>query len=167
MEDTTHLSKDRLGNETDPYLWQMGHVEAVDDRATRIKFNTTESCAQCLAGKGCGAGVFSQLFNQKGAILTVPSTTSLTVGQSVRVGVLPLDLLKASLWLYALPLAVFLATLILGGAVAQPEQSAWGEWLSFLAALSLGALALKFAGALRSRTMNPIVVPWSCDQTNC
>lgn len=167
MRESNHSAENAPNHATDPYLWQMGRVDAVGDQNTRIKFNTTESCAQCLAGKGCGAGVFSQLFNQKGAVLKVPSTANLVVGQAVRVGVLPLDLLKASLWLYAWPLAVFLLTLMLGGLVVAPGQSALGEWLLFLAALSLGALALKLAGALRSRAMNPIVVPWSCDQKNC
>lgn len=164
MREHTPMAAKASNDATNPYLWQMGRVHEVSDRNAQIKFDTTESCAQCLAGKGCGAGVFSQLFSNKGAILAVPNTSNLKVGQPVRVGVLPLDLLKASLWLYGWPLAVFLLTLMLGGTVLGAGHGALSEWLLFLVALTLSALALKMAGALRSRTMNPIVVPWSCDQ---
>jgi len=146
------------------YLWQMGRVHAVGQNQAQIKFDATTTCQQCLAGKGCGAGVFSKLFNNKGAILTVPSSPTLQVGQPVRVGVLPRDLLKGSLCLYAWPLLVFLVTLVVGGIVFQPTDHGVAEWLLLGVALGLGALAIRLGEALRTQKMNPIVVPWSCNQ---
>ncbi len=151
----------------DQYLWQFGRVYEVSGQRMKIKFDTTESCAQCLAGRGCGAGVFSRLFNNKGAIMAVSKATELNVGQPVRVGVLPKELLKASLWLYGWPLSVFLVTLMVGGSVVETANSALNEWLLLVASLGLGAVALRLAGALRSRIMNPIVIPWSCDREVC
>jgi len=149
---------------SDAYLWQLGRVHAIGQGRAHIKFDATTSCAQCLAGKGCGAGVFAKLFNNKGAVLAVPYSPDLEVGQPVRVGVLPRDLLKGSLWLYGWPLAVFLITLVLGGTVLGSMSAGLGEWLLLLIALCLGALAVRLGEALRTQKMNPIVVPWSCNQ---
>ena len=148
----------------DAYLWQLGRVHAVERGHAQIKFDATTSCAQCLAGKGCGAGVFAKLFNNKGAILTVSDSPGLRVGQPVRVGVLPRDLLKGSLWLYGWPLSVFLITLVVGGVLLGPSFSGSGEWLLLGLALGLSALAVKLGETLRTQKMNPIVVPWSCNQ---
>lgn len=146
------------------YLWQLGRVHAVGQGQAQIKFDATTSCAQCLAGKGCGAGVFAKLFNNKGAVLTVSDAPELQVGQPVRVGVLPRDLLKGSLWLYAWPLSVFLITLLLGGFLFGTSFAGSGEWLLLGLALVLSALAVKLGETLRTQKMNPIVVPWSCNQ---
>lgn len=162
-EHPANLNQD-LNRSADAYLWQLGRVHAITKDQAQIKFDATTSCAKCLAGEGCGAGVFAKLFNHKGASLAVPCAPDLQVGQPVRVGVLPRDLLKGSWWLYGWPLAVFLITLVLGGALLGPKAAGLSEWLLLLLALGLGALAVRFGEALRTQKMNPIVVPWSCNQ---
>ena len=145
-------------------VWQPGIVTARRGDEYLIEMDALEHCQRCLAGQGCGAGVFSQLFARNGARLTARSSEPLAIGERVRVGVSPNGILKASLALYAWPLALFLLTLI---AVAPwwLDQGLWGgEWAVLLLALLVAGSGIKVLGRLRFRALNPTVLPLSCHQ---
>lgn len=148
----------------DGYLWQLGRVTEVSGLTASIEFERLPTCAKCASGKGCGQGVFSQLFSRRSAQLTLQNTQGLRVGQWVKVGVTPRAVLNASLLLYGWPLLLFLLVLVTGHYGLSLGQSAWGEWTLFGAALGIAAIGLRVAGHLRIKAMNPIVKGWTCPE---
>lgn len=147
-------------------IWQPGVVANKSGDQVCIEMDTSQHCQRCLDGQGCGAGVFSQLFAKKGARLTVTSLEPLNVGDRVWVGVSPQGILKASMALYAWPLALFLLTLMVVGPLWL-ELGLWGgEWGVLVVALAVPALGIKALAQLRSQALNPTVVPLSCSKTD-
>jgi len=147
---------------SEDYLWQLGRVATVTETHTTIEFDSTEQCARCLSGQGCGAGVFAKLFARKGAVLSLSGVGGFHPGQMVQVGVLPGAILRASMAVYAWPLGLFLAVLVGGHYGLSIGQTAFGELGLLAVALACAGIGIWAIGHLRSRMMNPIVVPWSC-----
>lgn len=146
----------------DGYLWQLGRVTRVSRETASIEFDRLPACAKCAEGRGCGQGVFSQLFSRHGAQLKVQDKDGLQVGQWVKVGVTPRAVLNASLLLYGWPLFLFLVVLVFGRYGLSLGSNIWVEWALFASALSAAGIGLLMAGHLRIKAMNPIVTTWAC-----
>ncbi len=144
------------------YVWQLGRVCEVTDSATCIEFERPKDCARCMSGKGCGQGVFSQLFSRHKLQIRLAREGSYHEGQWVRVGVTSKAVLYSSVLLYAWPLFLFLAVLVIGNYGLSMAESNGGELWLFAGALGMAALGVQMAGRLRIQLMNPILEPWSC-----
>ena len=149
-------------------IWHHGRVVSLNGDQAVIRFAPSEICARCFAGEGCGAGIFSKLFAKEGAELSLTTPFDACIGELVAVGIRPHQLVYGALWLYGLPVALFVILLVLGTYGFGLETRGLGE-LSLLLMATLGAgLSIKLAEHLRSRSLNPIVKRWSCskDMTN-
>ena len=149
----------------DPCVWQPGIVAEKDGDGVCIEMASLEHCQRCLSGQGCGAGVFSQLFARQGARFKIRSPQCLEVGDRVRVGVSRSAILKASMALYAWPLALFLGTLLVVSPGWLAAELPAGEWGVLLIALAVSAGGVKALGWLKFQALNPIVLPLSCRRT--
>lgn len=94
-------------------LWQVGEVSAVYGGIARIRLSPTSSCERCLAGRGCGAGVFTGMFARRAVELTIMNTVDALPGQRVLIGVAGLALARAALRLYGVPLFGFMVGVLL------------------------------------------------------
>lgn len=144
-------------------LWQIGMIEqAGEDGRLIVRLEAVNHCARCLAGKGCGAGVFSRWFTRGDVELPVPPASGLTAGQRVRVGIEALDLVRAATWLYALPVVAFAVATVIGHRLAEgpPLQDA----LALLLGLSAGATMFALTAGRRRQLadMHPAIEPAAC-----
>lgn len=90
-------------------IWQLGEVVNADARTASVRLSPVSSCEQCLAGRGCGAGVFSRFFARRTVDLNTNNTIGAAPGQRVLVGVAGAALTKAAARLYGVPVLGFLA----------------------------------------------------------
>jgi len=91
-------------------------VASVQSGAIRVKAFGPASCARCAAGQGCGGGLLARLLKRRDAEVAVSGVLEgLSVGEVVVVGLAESALLRASVWVYLVPV---LAMFVLG-AVAQ------------------------------------------------
>ena len=116
-------------------LWQLAEVVETAPGELKLRVDRASACARCAAGKGCGAGVFMQLFGRRILELPMPAGESFAPGDRVRVGVRADGLMRASLVLYGLPVVVFLVGAVVG------QQLFAAALASDLAALALGLAA--------------------------
>jgi len=104
---------------------QQGRVIRVEDGRAHVRLGGTTGCANCDAGKGCGAGVFGRLLKRKPVTLELDNTLNAAPGQPVMVG------LPESLFL-RLVARFYLAPLLAGVAGA-----VFGHYLSLQSPLGL------------------------------
>jgi sigma-E factor negative regulatory protein RseC len=71
-------------------------------------------CGQCSSEKGCGSGKLAQLFCTRPRQFTVLNESKASVGDEVQITLNDGVLLRSSMLIYALPLALLLAGGILG-----------------------------------------------------
>lgn len=94
--------------------------------------------------------------------MTLPVSFDLSVGDWVRVGLAPTDLVRGALWLYGLPVVCFVLALTAGASALGVEGKGLPELAVLLLAIILGVISIPIAGHLRSRSMTPTVLAWSC-----
>ncbi|MCA1779334.1 MAG: SoxR reducing system RseC family protein [Xanthomonadaceae bacterium] len=90
-------------------IWQQAVVRRDCVGKSWLEFPEAGNCARCLAGKGCGAGLFSRLFGARRQILPLTLSTQFRSGQSVQAGIDARTLLRVAAVLYLLPVLAFIA----------------------------------------------------------
>lgn len=141
-------------------LWQPATIVAVEPEAVVVSFKSLRHCQRCLRGEGCGAGVFGRLFPSRPTTLRLPGQHDFAMGQNVRVGLSPAQLLRASLVLYGLPLAAFMTGVVAGHVAFR--QAALVDLLALIAGLIGLAMTLLILPRLRFPVLNPALEPMSC-----
>ena len=94
--------------------------------------------------------------------MTLPVSFDPQVGDWVRVGLAPTDLVKGALLLYGFPLMCFLLTLIIGAHALGVDGHGLAELAILFLAIILSAISIPIAGHLRSRSMTPTVLASTC-----
>ncbi|MFP5304465.1 MAG: SoxR reducing system RseC family protein [Gammaproteobacteria bacterium] len=114
-------------------------VSRTGDDGIWVRALGPESCPRCAAGRGCGGGVLGRLVSRRRPEIRVNGALAgLRSGDTVVVGVDEGALMRASLWVYLVPLLCMLAA----GGVAQLVLQAHDL---LVAALGLVGLAGGFA----------------------
>ena len=115
-------------------------VEAGDGYAW-VETRRRSACGTCSASDGCGTATLAKVWGDRRTRVRAISTLSLQPGDAVIVGLAEGALLRGSLLVYLLPLALLLAGALLGqaafaGAGEEPVilAGAMGLGLGFLAA---------------------------------
>jgi len=70
-----------------------------------VGIDVAAACPRCAAGKGCGAGLFTDTGRQRQVEATVRPGLQLAEGDLVEVTLAPDNLLRAALIVYGLPMA--------------------------------------------------------------
>ncbi len=113
-------------------------VSSVDGEQIRVKAFGAASCPRCAAGQGCGGGVLARLLKRRDAeVMVAGNLDGLRIGDTVVIGLAESALLRASLWVYLLPVL----TMFLLAAVA---QTVLGAGDGGVAAAGLTGLAAGF-----------------------
>lgn len=111
-------------------------VAAVGPDRVRVVAARNSACAQCASRSNCSQGLLSQWSSGKTVEIDVlnPAALPVTPGQRVVVGLEEGSLVRASVLLYLLPLALLIAGALLGSALGLAEG-----WQVALATLLMGA----------------------------
>ncbi|MBV0933547.1 SoxR reducing system RseC family protein [Marinobacterium weihaiense] len=122
---------------------ELAVVSAIGHDGVRVIAARNSACAQCASKSNCATGVLSEWREGKTVEIDVDNPDAILVspGQQVMIGLEEGSLMRASLLLYLLPLAL----LILGALVG--SGFAWPEWQQVL--LSLGLMMIGFIMARR------------------
>lgn len=89
-------------------LTETGCVVEVSDEFIWIETQRKSACGSCQNSSGCGTGSLSQLFvNSKPALLKVPRTFDIEVGEQVYLSVEKQFFIQQVLMAYGLPLIGF------------------------------------------------------------
>jgi sigma-E factor negative regulatory protein RseC len=119
-------------------------VIRVADDSVWVSCDNQAGCQRCAEGRGCGGGVFSRLLGDRLREVRVDRYGHrLRAGDHVQIGIAEVDLLKASLMMYLVPL---LTMLIMAVIVTRVTPAGWQELGGVL-----GALAGLFAGLALAR----------------
>lgn len=122
----------------------QGTVVAVvrDSGATRaiVEVEAGFVCARCAAGRGCGAGILSGRPGNRRLEAMVENDLELAAGDVVNISLAHGSLLRATIFVYGLPLAGAAGAALLGHLLALGDGGA--------AAMAVGGL---FGGAAISR----------------
>ncbi len=124
------------------YVEQPATVVALDDARVTLSTIRLNTCQQCAMQAGCGQRMLNQNSNcERSQIeLVSPADLSLQVGQEVRVAIPQSTFIRASLWVFLVPLL----SMLLAALIVQ-------QWLSSEAAIALAGVAGLLAGILLMR----------------
>ena len=92
-------------------------VVAVLENRIIVKAPAMSDCARCAEGKGCGGSIFTRLFGSRDVSVSVISDLNLKSHDMCTLAIDESLLVRASLRLYGLPLAIFLIVSLLCFAV--------------------------------------------------
>lgn len=93
---------------------QQGRVESVDGKHAWVRVGGRSGCAECDAGRGCGAGVFARLLKRDSLLVKVPIHPGLAAGSAVLLGIPEAAYLTLVMRIYGLPLLAALAGAFVG-----------------------------------------------------
>lgn len=123
---------------------EHGRVVAREPGAIWVETVRASVCASCRARPGCGHSLINRRAGGGRARLRVATEQNFDTGDAVVIGVPERALLRAALWVYALPLALLVAGAVLGEALPLPFD---GAALLGMVGLGLGFLINRWHGA--------------------
>lgn len=127
---------------------QHGTVMTVNHDHVTVETQRASACGTCASGGGCGAGILGSLFGNRSSRIEVTADVALQPGDEVVIGLPESALLLGSLWVYLVPLLLFIAGSLVGRTVA--SNTGGGELLVILGGI-LGGLAGFVWAAAHSR----------------
>ncbi len=126
-------------------------VIAVDGDVITVEAAIKTTCSSCQAQSDCGSGVISRALSPKTQQLTLQSPVPCKVGDKVSIGVPEAGIVTASLWLYVIPLIIFIASALSFNALL-PAVGLSGEFWVLLGSLCVTFLAFTvISGYLKKR----------------
>ena len=93
---------------------ETGQVVDVEGAFAWIESERTSTCGACNVRKGCGTAVLAKVLGQRRVHLRVINRINARVGDDVVIGISESGLVRGSLAVYAVPLAVLFAGAIAG-----------------------------------------------------
>ncbi|WP_304525313.1 SoxR reducing system RseC family protein [Halomonas sp. I5-271120] len=145
-----------VGMNSGHWLDATARVDALLPEGVRVSVLTQSGCAGCASRQGCGTGLLATKRKVRPRQFTIATSSELSVGQTVRIGLPARRFLEGALAIYGLPLAM---SLLAGGAA-----EAWlkpGHPLVpviFLAGLACGVLGLALWGRYQSPVYRPVLL---------
>lgn len=93
---------------------QQGEVIAAGDGQARVRLGGRPGCAACVAGRGCGAGIFGRLLRRQSVELAFENHLGVSTGQAVMVGLPEAWFLRLVARFYLYPLLAALVVAAFG-----------------------------------------------------
>ena len=116
-------------------ILQAVRVVTTRGREVRVRVDPPGGCGACLAGRGCGAGLFARLLPAKPAEITLPRPDGLDVAAPMALAIDERALGRQAIFVYAGAVVAFIG----GAALASAGPGGGGDWLALAA--GFGALA--------------------------
>ena len=123
-------------------LEETAQVVAVEGGAVWVQTERRSSCSSCSVNAGCGSAALAKVLGQRRSRVRALSDIPLSVGDHVVIGIREQAVVRGSLAVYAVPVAMLLLGAVIGELGAR--QSLWQN--AELASLVLGIAGL--AGGL-------------------
>ena len=82
----------------------VGRIVSVAPGRATVSVDTSQVCARCAAGKGCGAGLLTGAKQSRLIEVSVAPGLNLKPGDEVKLSLAPSNLLRAAMLAYGLPL---------------------------------------------------------------
>lgn len=118
----------------------VGTIVSIVAGAATVQVDRAAACARCAAGKGCGAGLLGGSSRPAYFRVPLPPNTRIREGDRVQLTLAPSELLRATMFVYGLPLAGIVLMLVAGWLVMSPLSDAQGIALA-VTGLAAGLLA--------------------------
>ncbi|MBD3587310.1 SoxR reducing system RseC family protein [Salinimonas sp. HHU 13199] len=110
-------------------ITETATVLAVDGDKVTLEAAIKSTCSTCQAQSDCGSGVISRALAPRMQQITLTSPVPVKVGDQVKVGIPEAGILGASLWLYLMPLLLFVISAGVLHSVFS-SSSTWGELIT-------------------------------------
>lgn len=95
-------------------ITETGKVVAVDGASAWVQTIRTSACQSCSARSGCGQRALASMTGGRANQVLVLNSVDAKVGDEVVLGIDEQSLLRASLWVYGVPLLLMVFSSILG-----------------------------------------------------
>ncbi|MDA0423652.1 SoxR reducing system RseC family protein [Stutzerimonas frequens] len=121
---------------------EIAVVSAVEADSVRVTAARTSACAQCASKSNCSQGVLSQWGQGKTVEIEILNPDALPVrpGQQVMIGLEEDSLVRASLLVYLLPLALLVVGALLGAAL---ELMEWQQVVLAMLSMAVGFVLVR------------------------
>lgn len=123
-------------------ITESATIVSVDTDRLRVETIQQSTCGACAAQKGCGQGVLAKYLTNSTYFdvdIDPQERESYVVGDLVHLGIDEMAMVRASLWLYCLPLGFLIAGAYVGS-LASDSASIVGGILG----LAIGGLASRY-----------------------
>ena len=101
---------------------EQGRVLSIEPGAAWVETIRRSTCGSCQARAGCGQALMQRLgAGARQGYIRVLTDQSLSVGDEVVIGLAETAVVRASVWMYAVPLLVMFVFALLAEAMAVPE----------------------------------------------
>lgn len=137
-------------------------VVSVDKNRVNVETIQQSTCGTCAAQKGCGQGVLAKYLTSSTFFeidIDPKDQESYAVGDVVHLGIDEMAIVRASLWLYGIPLCCLIAGAFLGSLVSDTISIMGG-----LLGLTLGGLISRYHAL--SVKKNPDYAPVLLSETS-
>ncbi|MFT6758695.1 MAG: sigma-E factor negative regulatory protein RseC [Chitinophagales bacterium] len=116
---------------------EIGTIVAIEERSLWVETSRQTACGSCSAQKGCGTSLLAKLFPNRQHFVRVlaqaEQISPLQVGQEVTIEVSDSLIVKASLIMYLVPIAL----LLLGAAIGDTSGGSDGYAIGLSTGLAL------------------------------
>lgn len=131
-------------------ITETGRVVAVESDKVWVQTIRQSTCQSCSARQGCGQRLLAGVSGGKANQVLVDNTLGARLGDEVTLAIAESALLEASLWVYALPLALLVTgTIVAQWLVPETESVAIAGAVLGLAAGFVGARVHNRSGGRR------------------
>lgn len=135
-------------------LEESALVVEVDQDAVWVETQRRSACGSCSVNKGCGTAAISRALGKRRSIVRVLAGMPLKAGDEVIIGIREQALVRGSLAVYAVPLALLLLGALLGELGAQQVLWQSAEAASLVLGLSGFAAGLLWLRRFTRRIRN-------------
>jgi sigma-E factor negative regulatory protein RseC len=140
---------------------ESARVVAIDGDSVTVESAIKSTCSSCQAQSDCGTGAISRAIAPKMQRLTVSTPMTVSVGQSVTIGVPEAGVLSASAWLYLLPLFMFIGCFSLASYLLPMiglNHELWGILPSIIATVFMYRYTGKKLQRVESAKYRPVLL---------
>lgn len=104
-------------------ITEAATVVRIDGDSVWVRCDAQRACQRCAEGRGCGGGVLGRLLGDRlRTVRAARAGLSVSVGDSVVIGLAETALVKASVAMYLVPLITMLAGALVAWRVAGPGE---------------------------------------------
>ena len=137
-------------------ITEQAVVTACDKGRVEVRLQRASACGHCELSQGCGAGAIGRLLGNRSRPLLVETEQDLRPGDEVLLGLSERALVRASLLVYGLPLAVMVVAGLLGALAGLAEP-----WIALACIAGFFAgfrYASHLARGLEANPLTPYIV---------
>lgn len=103
-------------------LTEMGLVTKQEAGRVWVQTEAKTSCNSCQVNTSCGTGIISKAFSERSFVTPMSNTLNAEVGDQVEVGIQENLVVRASFWVYLLPLLLMIIFAFVGSGMFEQSK---------------------------------------------